>query len=136
MRTAQRFELNLYNKTRHSYIYVAYNRPNGWTEWAEIFCGHSRVAEGCLRLKKSIFFFKLLFFHISFPIIFIFSFSYILSQKVCPIPFGGKRGGGTRSPVPPPPSYGPDFIDLLINWSFERLIDWSIYYLFSKIGVW
>ena len=29
--------LYLYNKTRHSYIYVAYSRPNGWTKWAEIF---------------------------------------------------------------------------------------------------
>ena len=23
---------------------IAYSRPNGWTEWAEIFCGHSWVA--------------------------------------------------------------------------------------------
>ena len=30
-----------------------YSRPNGWTNWAEIFCGHSLVAGGCLRLKKS-----------------------------------------------------------------------------------
>ena len=22
-------------------IYVPYSRPNGWTDWAEIFCGHS-----------------------------------------------------------------------------------------------
>ena len=30
------------------YIHVAYNRSNGWTEWAEIFCGHSGVAGGVL----------------------------------------------------------------------------------------
>ena len=48
----------LYNKTRHSYIYiyVAYIRPNGWTDWAEIFWGHSVVAGSSLRLKKYIFF--------------------------------------------------------------------------------
>ena len=40
--------LNLYNKTRHSYIYVVYSRPNGSTDWAEIFCGHSLVAGGVL----------------------------------------------------------------------------------------
>ena len=38
------------------YIYVAYSRPNGWTDWAEIVCGHSWVAGGCYRLKKSNFF--------------------------------------------------------------------------------
>ena len=26
------------------YIYVAYSRPNGGTEWAKIVCGHSWVA--------------------------------------------------------------------------------------------
>ena len=40
-------------------IYVAYSRPNGWTKWADIFCGHSRVAGGrgggCLRLKLFLF---------------------------------------------------------------------------------
>ena len=42
-------------KQRHSYIYtyVAYSRPNGWTEWAEIFCGHAWVAGGCYRLKNN-----------------------------------------------------------------------------------
>ena len=29
------------------HIYVVYSRPNGWTDWAEIF-----VAGGCYRLKK------------------------------------------------------------------------------------
>ena len=43
----------LNNKTRHSYIYVTYSRPNGWTDWAEFFCGHSWVAGGCYRLKDS-----------------------------------------------------------------------------------
>ena len=39
------------------YIYVAYSRPNGWTDWTEIFCEHSWVAGGGdYRLKKSIFF--------------------------------------------------------------------------------
>ena len=33
-------------------LYVAYRRPNGWTDWAEIFCGHSWVAAGCYRLNK------------------------------------------------------------------------------------
>ena len=27
-------------------IYVAYSRPNGWTDWAEIFCKHSWMAMG------------------------------------------------------------------------------------------
>jgi len=46
------------NKTRHSYIciYVAYSRPNDWTDWAEIFCGHSCMAGGFNRLKNRIFF--------------------------------------------------------------------------------
>jgi len=30
------------------YIYVAYSQPNGLTEWADIFCGHSGVAGGGL----------------------------------------------------------------------------------------
>ena len=34
-----------------SHIYVPYSRPNGWTDWAEIFCGHSWVAWGWYRLK-------------------------------------------------------------------------------------
>ena len=38
---------NLYNKTRHH----TYSRPNGKTEWTDIFCGHSWVAEGCFRKK-------------------------------------------------------------------------------------
>ena len=27
-------------------IYIPYSWPNGWTEWAEIFCGQSEVAWG------------------------------------------------------------------------------------------
>ena len=46
----------LYNKTRHSYIYVAYTRPNSWIEWAESFWGQSGVAGGWFRLKKIYFF--------------------------------------------------------------------------------
>ena len=30
------------------YIYVAHSRPNGWTEWAEFFCGHLVMAEDVL----------------------------------------------------------------------------------------
>ena len=29
-------------------IYVTYSRPNGWTVWAEFFCGHSWVTGGVL----------------------------------------------------------------------------------------
>ena len=38
------------------YIYVAYSRPNGLTDWAEMFYGHSRVAGWCHRLKNWLFF--------------------------------------------------------------------------------
>ena len=34
------------------YICVAYSRPNGWTDWAKLFCGHSLVVRGCYKLKK------------------------------------------------------------------------------------
>ena len=27
------------------YIYVAFSRPNGWTDWVDFFCGYSWVAE-------------------------------------------------------------------------------------------
>ena len=44
-----------------------YSRPNGWTDWAYIFCGHSWVAGGCYRLKDFDIFFnffsKFLFFN-------------------------------------------------------------------------
>ena len=39
-------------------IYVTDSRSNGWTEWADIFCGHSLVAIGCFRLKKNLTFFN------------------------------------------------------------------------------
>ena len=41
-------------------MYVAFSRPNGWTDWAEIFCEHSWVAGGggCFKLKKFDIFFK------------------------------------------------------------------------------
>ena len=59
------FNRYLYNKTRHSYIYIyiAYNRPNGLTEWAEFFCGHLWLAGGCFRLKKVQFFFLQISFY-------------------------------------------------------------------------
>ena len=55
--------INLYNKPRHSYIYVyvLYSRPNGWTEWAEILCGHSWVA-GAKKIRNDKFFFKFIIF--------------------------------------------------------------------------
>ena len=28
------------------HIYVAYSQQNGWTDWAEFFCGHSWMAGG------------------------------------------------------------------------------------------
>ena len=56
--------LFLYNK-QNTRIYVAYSRPNGWTDWAEIFCGHSWVAGGCYRHK--IHFFQFYFFSRATP---------------------------------------------------------------------
>ena len=38
--------LNIKNIKQDSHIYVPYSQPNGWTDWAEIFCGHSGVAGG------------------------------------------------------------------------------------------
>ena len=32
-------EPNIYNS--YIYIYVAYSRQHGWTDWAKILCGHS-----------------------------------------------------------------------------------------------
>ena len=40
-------------------IYVTDSRPNGWTDWAEILCGHSWVAVVCFRLEKNQFFFEI-----------------------------------------------------------------------------
>ena len=55
---------NLYNKTRHSYIYIAYSRPNGWTDWAKFFCvdTHGWPGEGVLYAKKIQIFFQKIFF--------------------------------------------------------------------------
>ena len=44
------------------YIYVTDSRPNSWTEWADIFCGHSGVLGGCFRVKKIKFFLFQIFF--------------------------------------------------------------------------
>ncbi len=58
----QTSELELFNRIEYvkykNYkknirIYVAYSRPNGWTDLAKIWCGHLWVARGCYRLKKS-----------------------------------------------------------------------------------
>ena len=38
------------------HIYISSGRPNGWTEWADIFCGHSWVARLKIKyLKKKKF---------------------------------------------------------------------------------
>jgi len=37
----------IYIKKLDIRIYVGYSRPNGWTDWVEIFCRHSWVAGGC-----------------------------------------------------------------------------------------
>ena len=36
-------------------------RIEGWTDWGEIFCGHSWVAMGCYRLKLLFLKFKFIF---------------------------------------------------------------------------
>ena len=41
---------NLYNKTTYVFVYVAYSRPNGWADWAEIVSGHSGMAEECYKI--------------------------------------------------------------------------------------
>ena len=33
------------NKKQDIRIYDPYSRPNGWTEWADIFCGHLWVPD-------------------------------------------------------------------------------------------
>ena len=38
---------NLQNKTTFVFIYVAYSRPNGWTDSAGIVCGNSGMAGEC-----------------------------------------------------------------------------------------
>ena len=59
-----------------------HNRPIGWTEWDDIFCGHSWVAWGSSRLKKLNF--KEFFFSLgnagtlaSFIIIIVFLLNYL-----------------------------------------------------------
>ena len=47
-------------------IYVHYSWPNGWTDWAEFFCGHSCEAGECLRLNKIRNFFLQHFFFENF----------------------------------------------------------------------
>ena len=42
-------------------IYVAYSRPNGWTDLAKILCGHLWVARGCYKIKKSKLFLQFFF---------------------------------------------------------------------------
>ena len=33
------FLLQIYIIKQDIHIYVPYNRPNGWTDWAKFFCG-------------------------------------------------------------------------------------------------
>ena len=40
----KRNHLSIYIIKQDNSIYVAKSRPNDWTEWADIFCGHSWVA--------------------------------------------------------------------------------------------
>ena len=51
--------LFIFKKTRHSYIYiyVVNSRSNGWTDWAEFFCGYSWMAGGVIGFKKKMDFF-------------------------------------------------------------------------------
>ena len=48
------------------HIYVAYSRPNGWTDWANFFCGHSWLKKIEILFSKKIlfqiFFSKFFFF--------------------------------------------------------------------------
>ena len=47
--TVETIDYHILNKQDiRIYIYVAYSRPNGWTDWADIFWGHSWVAGGVL----------------------------------------------------------------------------------------
>ena len=43
---SRRVLLSIYIIKQDIYISVAYSRPHDWTEWADIFCGHSWVAAG------------------------------------------------------------------------------------------
>ena len=43
------------------YIYVAYSRLNGWTNWAEFFGGHSWMGRGYYKAGKNRFFFSSFF---------------------------------------------------------------------------
>ena len=51
------YQINhLYNKTLQDiHIYVAYSRPNSWTDCAGYFCGHWWVDGDVIDLKKSLF---------------------------------------------------------------------------------
>ena len=60
-------QLNLIYKIKQEiHVCVAYSRPNSWTEWTEIFCGHSWVAGGVIGKKIGCFSLKVYFFKIFF----------------------------------------------------------------------
>ena len=42
----QRRSLQLVYLIKQDILNYIFSRPNGWTEWAEIFCGHSWEARG------------------------------------------------------------------------------------------
>ena len=46
--------INLYNKTNIR-IYVPYSQPNGWTDWAEIFCGWPGGVIGLQKIQEIFF---------------------------------------------------------------------------------
>ena len=60
--------MEIYIIKRDIRIYVTNSRPNGWTEWAEIFCEHSGVAGWCFRLKNRIFF-NIFFFPLALQLV-------------------------------------------------------------------
>ena len=61
-------QISIYIIKQDIRIYVSYSRPKGWTELANIFCGHSWVAGGCYGLKKKTkIIFQQFFFNICFP---------------------------------------------------------------------
>ena len=45
--------LLIYIIKQYNRLCVTNSRPNGLTDWADIFCGHSWVARGCFKLKKN-----------------------------------------------------------------------------------
>ena len=68
------WNLKIYIMKQDIHIYAAYSRPNGWTEWADIFCRHSWVAGGCFGLK-------IIGFFQNFNLFFNFFYSYFFLRS-------------------------------------------------------